>query len=116
MVSLAADENLDNAIVRGLRRKSPQVDIVRIQDIGLSGADDPTILEWAAGAGRVLVTHDVSTISRYAYERVRAGKPMTGVIVVFLSASVGQVIDDLYLLLECTDRGDWQGTVQYVPL
>ena len=48
MLMLAADENFNNNIVRGLFRRNPQLDIVRIQDVGLSGADDLTILEWAA--------------------------------------------------------------------
>lgn len=33
-------------IVRGLLRRKPELDIVCIQDVGLSEADDPTILEW----------------------------------------------------------------------
>ena len=41
MLMLAADENFNNNIVRGLFRRNPQLDIVRIQDVGLSGADDP---------------------------------------------------------------------------
>jgi predicted nuclease of predicted toxin-antitoxin system len=57
MLRLAADENLNNSIVRGLLRRQPELDIVRIQDVGLSGADDPTVLEWAAQEGRVLLTH-----------------------------------------------------------
>jgi len=48
MLLLAADENFNNDIVRGLLRQKPSLDIVRIQDVGFSGADDPTILEWAA--------------------------------------------------------------------
>lgn len=39
---------MNNDIVRGLLRRKPDVDIVRVQDVSLSGADDPTILEWAA--------------------------------------------------------------------
>ena len=48
MLLLASDENFNNDIVRGLLRRNPGLDIARIQDVGLSGADDPTILEWAA--------------------------------------------------------------------
>jgi hypothetical protein len=36
-----------------LRRK-PDLNIVRVQDAGLSGADDPTVLERAAQQGRVI--------------------------------------------------------------
>ena len=37
MLKLFADENFDNTVVRGLFRRSPKIDIVRVQDIGLSG-------------------------------------------------------------------------------
>jgi len=69
MLRFAVDENFNNAILRGLLRRNPDIDIVRIQDVGLSGADDPTILEWSAQEGRILLTHDVATITRYAYQR-----------------------------------------------
>ena len=40
MLRLAADENFNADIVRGLLRRLPDLDIVRVQDAGLSGADD----------------------------------------------------------------------------
>jgi hypothetical protein len=48
MLPLAADENFNNDIVRGLLRRNPRLDIVRAQDVGLSGAGDEAVLEWAA--------------------------------------------------------------------
>ena len=48
MLRLAADENFNNNIVRGLIRRQPELDIVRVQDVGLCGADDPTVLAWSA--------------------------------------------------------------------
>jgi len=42
MLRLVADENFNNDIVRGLLRRKPDLDIVRVQDADLSGADDPT--------------------------------------------------------------------------
>lgn len=74
MFRFAADENFDNSVLRGLRLRQPTVDIVRAQDvIGLSGSDDPTLLEWAAAEGRILLTHDASTVPDYAYARIAAG-------------------------------------------
>ncbi len=72
MLRLAADENLNNDIVRGLVRRRPDLDIVRIQDANLSGQIDPLILQWCADNNRVLLTHDVKTITKHAYERVVA--------------------------------------------
>lgn len=54
MLKLLADENFDNTVLRGLFRRNSELDIVRVQDVGLSGEDDPTVLEWAAQEGRVL--------------------------------------------------------------
>ena len=80
MIKLLADENLDNTIIRGLLRRNPDIGIVRVQDIDLSGEDDPIVLEWAADKGRILLTHDVATITRYAYERVANNLAMPGVL------------------------------------
>jgi len=43
MLALAADENFNNDILRGLSRRKPNLDLVRIQDAGLSGVDDATV-------------------------------------------------------------------------
>lgn len=116
MLRLAADENFNNAIVRGLVRRNPTLDLVRIQDVGLSGADDPTVLAWAASEGRVLLTHDVATITHYAYERVAAGLEMPGVFEVGRNVSLAQAIEDLLLIAECSVQGEWEGQVRYLPL
>lgn len=70
MLLLAADEDFNDDIVRGIRRRKPEVDFLCVRDVGLTGADDPTILEWAAKLGRVLFSHDVNTMTKYAYDRV----------------------------------------------
>lgn len=115
MLRLAADENLNNDIVRGLLRRVPAIDLARIQDTRLSGGSDPAILEWCAFEGRVLVTHDVGTITAFAYDRIRAEKPMPGVLEISRSLSVGAAIEDLVLLAECSLEGEWEGQVRYLP-
>jgi hypothetical protein len=116
MLQLIADENFNNNIVRGVLRQKPDADIVRVQDVGLSGADDPSVLEWAAQQGRILLTRDVSTITRYAYERVEAGQAMPGVFEVSRTTAIGPVIADIILLLECSLEGEWVGQIIYLPL
>ena len=82
----------------------------------MSGKDDPAILEWAAREGRVLVTHDVSTITKYAYARVRAGQSMPGVFEVSRAVPIGRAIEDILLLAECSLDDEWEGHVYYLPL
>jgi hypothetical protein len=116
MIALALDENFNNDILRGLRRRNPALDVVRLQDVGLGRADDPTVLEWAAQQGRVLITHDVSTITAHAYARVVAGKPMPGVFEVPRTVALTVAIEDLLLIAECSQPGEWEGQVRYLPL
>jgi hypothetical protein len=116
MLRFLADENFNNNIVRGLLRRQLELDIIRIQDVGLSGADDPTVLQWAAQEGRVLLTHDVATITQYAYERVEAGLSMPGVFEVSLDVPIGSAIEDILLLAECSLDGEWEGQIRYLPL
>jgi hypothetical protein len=116
MVRFLADENFNNDIVRGLRRRYPAVDLVRVQDVGLSAADDPAVLEWAAQEDRVLLTHDVSTMTRYAYERVQGGRAMPGVFEVSRRVAIGLAIEEIALLAECSLDREWEGQVRYLPL
>ena len=116
MLRFAADENFNGDIVRGLLRRNPNLDIVRVQDLGLSGADDASVLDWAADQRRIVVTHDISTLAKHAFDRVAAGKPMPGVFEVRSAAPIGQAIEDLILLAECSIEGEWEGQVRFLPL
>lgn len=116
MLLLAADENFNGNIIRGLLRRQPLLDLVRLQDVGLSGSDDPTVLAWAAREGRVLLTHDVSTITRYAYERVQEGQSMPGVFEVSRDLPIGGAVEEILLLAECSLEREWEGQVRYLPL
>lgn len=89
---------------------------MRIQDVGLSGADDSVVLEWAATEGRVLLTHDVSTVPKIAYEQVKAGKPMPGVFVVGREVAIWLAVEDILLTTECSLENEWEGQVRYLPL
>jgi hypothetical protein len=74
------------------------------------------VLEWAAQEERILVTHDVSTVTHFAYERVRNGMRMPGVFEVSRELPIGAVIDDLLVLVHCSLDAEWEGQVRYLPL
>ena len=67
------------------------------------------------GGGQVLLTHDVSTITRFAYERVVQGLGMPGVVEVSINAQIGRAIDDIFLILDCSLEGELEGQIQYLP-
>lgn len=116
MIRFLADENFNGKIVRGLLARNPILDILRWQDIGPEGEDDPIVLEWAAQQNRVLLTHDFETMLGFAYERVELGLPMPGIVAVKPEHPIRLVIEDLLLLAETSFEGEYESQVVYVPL
>lgn len=111
-----ADENFNNNITKGLLRRNPRFDILRTQDTPLSGADDSVLLERAARDGRMLLSHDVNTVVALAYERVARGQPVSGVFVCRSTLPVALVIEEIETIDECSDPGEWEGRVVFLPL
>jgi hypothetical protein len=116
MLRFAADENFNYNIVRGLLRRKSDLDIIPIQDVGLSGKDDATVLEWAAQENRILLTNDVTTITKYAYERINDGLPMPGVFEIKMNSPLGDIIEDILLLADYSYEDEWDGKIVYLPL
>jgi predicted nuclease of predicted toxin-antitoxin system len=117
MIRLLADENLNYDIVRGVVRRRPTLDVVRVQAVGLSEAGDPEVLAWAAKEQRVVLTHDVNTMTRVGIERITLGEHMAGLFIVHQqSMTLSVIIDDLILLDECSDTSEWFGRNLYLPL
>lgn len=96
--------------------RQPNLDLLRVQDVGLREVDDPAILAWAASNGRILLTHDRATMPDFAYNRLVRGEPIAGMFVVNDRMPVRQAIDELLLLLDCSEQAEWKNVVLYLPL
>ncbi len=116
MLRLLADENFNGDIVRGLLLRQPDLDLVRVQDVGLAGADDPDILAWAAENNRIVLTHARATMSDHVYERVATGEAVAGVFLLNDRLPVGRAIEEILLLVACTEQAEWNGRAVHVPL
>jgi hypothetical protein len=103
MLRLATDVDVHGDIIRGLRRRLPELDLVRAQDAMPEGAPDAAILAWAAGENRILITNDRNTMVAFAYEyeRVAAEEAVPGLIVTTNKQAIGSAIDDILLIAEC---------------
>ncbi len=117
MLRLATDADVHGDIVRGLFRRVPDIDLVRVQAVLPEGTPDPEVLGWAAKEGRVLVSNDRNTMVGFAYERMRAEKPMPGLVVTTNEQTVGSTIDDILIITQymLADEMISQGVV-YLPL
>jgi hypothetical protein len=115
MFKLISDQNVNERILRGLSRRVAHLDLVRALDVGLARVDDPVLLEWAAAEDRILLTHDVNTMPKFAYDRVRAGLNMPGVFLISNSMRIGRAIDELVFVIEGSSQEDWKDFVTYFP-
>ncbi|MFN8372719.1 MAG: DUF5615 family PIN-like protein [Anaerolineae bacterium] len=77
-------------MLKGIRQRNPDVDILRVQDLEIYQSADPKVLEWAAKENRILLTHDVQTMTGYAYECVAAGLAMPVLLCLWICQSVRQ--------------------------
>jgi hypothetical protein len=116
MLRLLIDENFNQRILRGLRLRVSSLDYVVVQETVMQGLKDPPLLQEAAVLDRVLLTHDLKTVPRHAYERVAAGESMPGIIAVPADLPIGQAIEDLHTVLECSGDHELENQVLYLPL
>ena len=116
MLRLLIDQDFDQDILCGLLRRIPDLDVVTAHEIGLSAASDPDLLAWAAETSRILVTHDRKTMPGHAAERIDAGESMPGVFIVSRRLSIAQVIDDLEIMVACSQDDEWENVVKFLPL
>jgi predicted nuclease of predicted toxin-antitoxin system len=100
MLRLASDADVHGEIIRGLRRRRSEIDLVRAQDALPEGTPDLEVLAWAATENRILITNDRNTMVGFAYQRVAAGGPVPGVIATTNEQSIGSAIDDILLIAE----------------
>ncbi|MCK6577428.1 MAG: DUF5615 family PIN-like protein [Anaerolineae bacterium] len=112
---LLADENFHGDVLDALLRAEASLDTVRVQDSEIYGASDPVVLEWAAKEERILLTHDVQTMTKHAYDRIRAGLPMPGVIEVRIRLSIGDTAEQILIALLTTQPGELVGRITYIP-
>ncbi len=102
--------------MRGLILRNSNLDLVRAQDVGLRGAVDDVVLEWSDTNERVLLTHDGRTMPKHVRNRLASGAHLPGVFIVDDLASIGECVEDILLLAECSEQSEWRDQINYLPL
>ena len=115
-VRFLTDEDFTDGIINGVRRRLPQLDLLRAQDAGLRTLRDERILEYAAFDNRIVLSHDVSTIGGHAKDRLRLGKPMPGLFLIRQQVPIGRVIEEIVIVAECSEHEEWDGVIRYLPM
>src|SRR5579862_5800305 len=116
MLSFFTDEDFNHHILRAVLRQLPLFDVLVLQEEGMSGALDPEVLDSACEEGRLLLTHDVNTMTNHAYQRMAEGLHCPGVIIVPRWLSIGEAMADISLIAQVGNNTDFENQVIYLPL
>jgi hypothetical protein len=88
-----------------------------VKTAGLRGTSDPALLELAARQDRVLITYDRNTMTRHFRDRLNAGQPTPGVIILPQQESaIGEIIESLLLVWAASQAEEWRNQIAYLPL
>jgi hypothetical protein len=114
-MKFAADENLNNEIIRRLQNRLPDIDIVRIQDSPVYQQADDIMLEWCANEGRILITHDQRTMAGFVFATVAKGLLVSGVLIVPSREHFKEVVEDIALIIADNNEAEWRDTTTDLP-
>ena len=113
-IRFQADWDLNHDILTGVRRREQLVDFRTAADARLSGVPDPEVLASAADDGRIIVSHDVSTM-RGHFLRFIETRRSPGVLLIPQSVTVRDAIEGVLLVWACDEAEDWTDLIDYVP-
>lgn len=109
------DQDFNENIIRGVERLEPNVEFLKVREIGLEEASDSEVLEYAAENQWIVLSHDVQTMSKEGIVRINNGQPMTGLLLVHQRSPIGQIIDDLLAIWGASELEEWSNRVFFLP-
>lgn len=113
-IRFQADSDLNQVIVKALLRLEPAIDFQTAHDANLRGALDPEVLAYAAKEGRVLVSHDITTMPRHFGEFIQSADS-AGVLVAVQEAQIQKIVEDLLLIWMVDEAEDWVNRIRILP-
>jgi hypothetical protein len=111
-----ADHDLNEHLIDGVLRRETAIEFIRARDVAMDDRSDPEVLEYAAGQGLLVVSHDVNTMPGHAFVRVAAGQPMAGLLMAQQTHPIGPIIDSLILIWSASEAEEWRDQVRFLPI
>jgi hypothetical protein len=114
-VRFLADANFNQKIVSGLLLREPSIDFALPQTMIPERMKDPDALDLANSSGRILVSHDVTTMPRW-FDQCVEERSCAGLILVPERLPIRDVIEDLLLIWRLTEAEEWTNRLEWLPL
>lgn len=114
-VRFQADADLNQIIIKATLRLEPAIDFRTAQASGLAGLNDRDVLQLAADAGRILVSHDRKTMPGH-FSQFTQSQNSAGILIVSQKMAVSQVAEELFLIWLASEPEDWINRLRSLPL
>jgi hypothetical protein len=112
------DENVDPIYPTQLRIRQPElmIRVIGEPSIPAKGTKDPEILEWCEEYDFILVTNNRKSMPVHLKEYLQANRHIPGIFILNANLSVGQNIDELILIAECSFANEYQDQIIHLPI
>ena len=112
------DEHVPHAIQSQLLRLDAEIDVLAVgQPLAPpKGTSDSDILAWIEKTGYILVTANRRTIPEHMRTHYAAGHRIPGILLLRRGASMGEIIEQLYLLWAASDAKEYVDKILYLPM
>ena len=116
MLRLFFDHDFNCKILRGLVKRIPDLDFITPNQLGNITESDENHLVWAFENRRVVISHDVNTMTDAANQRLKNGESIFGLILVHQVMPIGDAIAELEIIINCSDENEFENLVKFLPL
>jgi len=114
-IRFQADADLHQRIVRAVLRREPSMDFQTASAASLSGLPDPAVLALAANEGRVLVSHDQTTMPEH-FSRFITTRNSSGLLLVPQRTPPELIVEEIILIWFASEAEEWVNRICYLPL
>ena len=114
-IRFLADADLKLQIVIAVRQLERAVDFQSANEASLRGITDPQVLAYAAREGRMVVSHDRSTMPDHFYSFVKS-RQSPGLILVPQQLAISAAANDLVLMWAASKPEEWTNQIVFLPV
>jgi hypothetical protein len=113
-VRFQADYDFNKKIVRALRHRYPSMDFQTGHEAGFESLPDEQVLEIAAREGRILVSHDLSTMPMH-FANFIAQQDSPGILLIPQVLPIRIAIEELALIWGASEAEEYANLITWLP-
>lgn len=113
-IQFQADADFNQNIVRAVWRQEPAIDFQTAHEAGLRAISDLEVLAYAAREGRLLVSHDLTTMPHHFAAFIMSGETSAGLLILRQQLSILQTLNEILKIWRKDDASQWINQIRIV--